>query len=122
MGTQQELIAEYKGLALTCARTDYGDKPSVKAANVAADRMRAIAFEIAASGPVAVAAFGDLVRAPDVTIANWAAHHILEHMSPEPEIVRAALDIIERTASGTGPDAFGDRIWLQRWKNKHQSP
>lgn len=122
MGSQQDLIAEYKGLALTHARTDYGDKAGVKAASAAADRMRAIAFELAASGPDAVSAFGDLVRSPDATVANWAAHHILEHMSPEPATVRAALDIIERTASGTGPDAFGDRIWLQRWKNKHQSP
>ena len=122
MGSPQDLIAEYRGLALTHAGTGLGDKASVKAASAAADRMRAIAFAIAASGPDAVSAFGDLVRAPDATIANWAAHHILEHMSPERAIVRAALDIIERTASGTGPEAFGDRIWLQRWKNKHQSP
>ena len=110
------LIDRYRRLAATHAAQDYADRASVLAANHAADEMRSVALEVARAGPEAVRQFAALLEEPEP--GGWAAHHLVEQMEAEPELVSRALALIERRSRGDSATALGERMWLQAWRAK----
>jgi hypothetical protein len=116
-----KLLAQYHQHATVHASIDYGDDSSVRAGNAAADAMVNVAKRLAAMSPPAVEPFSSLLDADDST-AQWAAHHLLEHFTPDDEISRSALAVIERAASGDGVNAMGNRMWLDDWRKRHSRP
>ncbi len=112
-----ELLNKYKRHAAVHASIECSDRSSVRAGNAAADAMIAIAKQLAAMSPPAVSEFSSLLQADDVT-AGWAAHHLLEHFTPDNDVERLALAIIERKAAGDGADAMGNRMWLKEWRKR----
>ena len=114
-----ELLAEYKQHAIVHASIDYGDRSSVRAGNAAADAMVTVAKRLAAMHPPAVTPFSSLLDTDDAT-APWAAHHLLEHFTPDESITRRALDVIERAASGDDANAMGNRMWLAEWHKRER--
>jgi hypothetical protein len=88
--------------------------------NEAATRMIVISREIAGRGPGAVAEFAKLVESKDRHLALWAAHHMLDFMEPDAACRAAAMTVVERTASGDGPESAVEKFWLESWKAEQQ--
>jgi hypothetical protein len=81
--------------------------------------MRSIAEEIASSGPRAVESFSSLLTDSSAAHAGWAAHHLLELMSPNELQADRALAVIAAIADGPTVNADGERLWLDNWRRLH---
>jgi hypothetical protein len=110
----REMLERYRMLAHVHAATDYANRGSVKKANAAVDGMIEISQGLSLLGPEALEAFAPLLDEPQVQI--WAAHHILEHANPSEQLQQRAQAVIRSHADGSGPDAFGERLWLKEWE------
>jgi hypothetical protein len=107
-------LEEYKKCAEICQDTDFGNKRSVRAHNAAVDRMYEIVEQASMDGSEAIA---NLISLLDDDISSkWIAHHIIEKAEVDPGIRKKCFKIIEKIASIDGPDAFGEKIWLEEWK------
>jgi hypothetical protein len=116
MTDTQRLVEEYLANARAHAATTYADSKSVRTSNRAADRMRAIALQFSSRSLDDKRTFALLLDDTTETVAAWAAHHVLEMMAPDDKTTQRALLVIERQSSGTGPNALGERIWLENWR------
>ena len=108
------LVHEYIECQRVHAEIDFSSRASVKAGNKAADRMRLIATSLSASQAGQVA-FEQLLTSPNPVLALWAAHHLLELMSPIESVQEAALALIASAAKGDSAHALGEAMWLESW-------
>jgi hypothetical protein len=109
-------IDEYRKCAELCRHTDYGSKQSVCEHNEAVKRMYKIVEQATQAGNEAITALVSLLD--DEISSKWIAHHLIEKTKIDPSIRIKCLKIIEKLANGDGPDAFGEQVWLEEWKNK----
>ena len=111
-------IHAYRRCQAVHAGVDFSDPVSVAEANAAADRMRALAAEWG-QDPTVQACFETLLWDANGPLAKWAAHHLLELMSPSPRGKAQALLILEGAARGDSAEAMGERMWLDAWRSSH---
>ncbi len=116
----EDLIEEYKELAIICFKTDYSDFNSVKNNNKSVDRMIEIVEEIRFIDK-AVKHFIKLLNIEDQQINLWAAIHILEKLSVDSRVKEKALNIIKIAAQNKnlGVKAMGFRMWLEDWHKRN---
>ena len=120
MSDVEQLIHEYR----TCAAAHYepndGSSGWIQRVNHAADRMITIARHIAGTGPDGITRFATLLDRDDPHVAGWAAHHLLDFMSPDDATRTAALSIIERAAQSNTVESLGEKTWLENWRAEQQ--
>ena len=116
------VLQTYRTLAGKHAEIDYGDPRSVSRSNVAADRMRAIANDVARRTRSDVLEFATLIDESGSAAQLWAAHHVVELLPVPDNVVQRAIAVIENAAAGDTARAFGERIWLEEWHAKRSSP
>jgi hypothetical protein len=116
----EQLIGEYRSCADAHNEPGDGSDSWVERVNHAADRMIVIARRVAEGGPEAVSRFGSLLQTDRPHVSLWAAHHLLDFMNPDPGAREAALALIERTATGEGVLASGEKHWLDNWVAEQQ--
>ena len=114
------LIGEYRSCADAHNEPGDGSESWATRVNHAADRMIVIARRVAEGGPEAVSRFGSLLETDRPHVALWAAHHLLDFMTPDLRARDAALALIERTAAGKGGLALGEQQWLDNWVAEQQ--
>lgn len=107
---------EYRKCAEICRDTDFGSKQSVRNHNKAVNYMYKIVERVTLAGSEAIAELINLLD--DEISSKWIAHHLIEKTKLDPANRIKCFKIIEKIANGDGPDAFGEQMWLEEWKNK----
>lgn len=116
--TVEELLQEYQEQSAACSFIDYSNTNSIKANNVAVERMYAIVdFIVSNFGAYGVKKFSTLLDIEDNRVSVWAATHLLERMKTDSVTEEKALEIIKNVAKQNDADGLGYRHWLENRKN-----
>ena len=59
-----------------------------------------------------------IILLDDEISSRWMAHHLIEKTKISPSNRKKCFKIIDRIANGDDPDALGEQMWLDEWKNK----
>ena len=108
--------SEYRECAERCARIEYCDPASVADSNRAVDRMYEIVKLAVKEGEGAVNKLVSLLDEP--VSARWLAHQLVEIADLQRDVEDRCFAIVEELATGDGPEAMGEAVWLKEFKVK----
>jgi hypothetical protein len=112
------LIDEYKNCVAVTVQADYADRRSIRRSNRAVARMYALLREAAATDPSSIEALYQLLDDPQAS--KWLAHQLVEVVDLPAEIEEKCFSIVKRLSQGDGPEAFGERLWLDEWMRRKE--
>lgn len=108
------MIDEYKKCAQICKNTDYGNKSSVKAHNLAILKMYQIVQAVDKKGSNEVEKLATLLD--DDIAKHWLAYQLIEKINVNSNIEKKCLSIIRKIADDKNSiESFGARKWLEKW-------
>jgi len=102
-------IAQLTKLATIHANCDYSSSRSVRKANEAADQFRSI---VAGANENELKSEFELIHHP--VAQTWFAFSVLDLAHPNQDQRQQCLQVVQALAAGSGPDAFGARVWLSK--------